>query len=123
MYTSTRYTSPLDIPPPELGARIAAIAASGVHIAVRVSYLNTHFYFKMKTNVKLGKLKKAFCERSNLPKDGVCFKYNGRCVKDCHSPERLAIQHDDQIVVSLRKSYIKILQKENELKQLVKQFA
>ena len=52
-------------------------------------------YFRLHATTPFGRLTSAYCQRQNLARHNVCFKFNGVQIRDVQTPETLSMTDGD----------------------------
>ena len=54
-------------------------------------------YFRLLSTTPLSRLVTAYCDRQQLARASVCFKFNEQVIEDTHTPEALEMVDGDHI--------------------------
>jgi len=60
---------------------------------------NSELHFKVKMTTQMGKLKKTYSERQDIPVHSLRFLFDGRRINDDETPKALEMENDDVIEV------------------------
>merc|ERR1719186_278780 len=75
------------------------IESQNIITVMVVSSYEQDFKFRIKKTTRLGKLKKTYCDRFEVPSSSFRFQFNGRVIKDDDTAEELRMKSDDVIHV------------------------